>query len=190
MEEPDDLALIRSVARKDREAFEALYYRYAPRLGRYAFKLLRRREAVDEVINDVMLVVWQGAARFEDRGSSLSAWLFGITHNKVMKMLDRTKRRDREVPPETEAAPLTEGENPPQDPEHAAIGHQLGAQVAGALSKLSAEHRAVIELAIGEGQSYEEIAQVMGCPVGTVKTRMFNARKRLASLLAEESRAS
>jgi RNA polymerase sigma-70 factor (ECF subfamily) len=71
--ESDDLELIRSVAQGDRRGFETLYYRYAPRLGRYLFRLLRQREAVEEAINDVMMVVWQSAARFEAT-SRLSTW--------------------------------------------------------------------------------------------------------------------
>jgi hypothetical protein len=60
-EHEDDIALLRAVARGDRRAFEALYYRHAPRLGRYVMRLLGRRDLVDEVIDDVMLVVWQNA---------------------------------------------------------------------------------------------------------------------------------
>jgi RNA polymerase sigma-70 factor (ECF subfamily) len=187
LEPPDDVELIHSVARRDREAFEALYYRYAPRLGRYAFKLLQKREAVDEVINDAMLVAWQNAARFDEKISTVSAWLYGITHNKVIKMLDRTKRGAREEPAE-QIEPAADLMNLPlRDPEREAMGRQLGAALLHALSRLPAEQRAVIELAFGEGQSYQEIAQVMGCPVNTVKTRMFHARKRLSGYLAEES---
>jgi RNA polymerase sigma-70 factor (ECF subfamily) len=175
----DDLELIRRVGRHDREAFEKLYYRHAPGLGRYAFKLLRRREAVDEVINDVMLAVWQHAGRFDDGVSTVSAWLFGITHNKVSKMLEGTAKRERALAA-AEAEPKADGG---QEPEGAAIGHELGAAMATALRQLSSDHRAVIELAFGQGQSYQEIASVLGCPVNTVKTRMHYARKLLGQLL-------
>ena len=195
LEQSDDLALIGSIARRDREAFETLYYRYAPRLGRYAFKLLQRREAVDEVINDVMLAVWNGAARFDAGVSSLSAWLYGITHNKALKALARRAPRAREIPLEPEGeetAPQVPAghDRPSHDPERAAMGRQLGAALSGAVGRLSAEHRAVIELAFGEGLSYAEIASVMGCPVNTVKTRMFHARKRLAGFLEERAGSS
>jgi hypothetical protein len=73
--EEDDLALIRRITAKDRQAFEALYYRHAPRLGRYLMRLLRKRELVEEVINDAMLVVWQNAACFEPATARLSSWL-------------------------------------------------------------------------------------------------------------------
>jgi RNA polymerase sigma-70 factor, ECF subfamily len=188
LEQVDDLALIRSIARRDRAAFEALYYRYAPRLGRYACKLLKRREAVDEVIDDVMLVVWRDAARFDAGVSTLSAWLFGITHHKVLKMLDRSRTRTREVPLEAGGGEgMAESmEGSAHDPERAAMGRQLGTALANALERLPPEQRAVLELAFGEGKSYQEIAEVMACPVNTVKTRMFHARKRLAGFLDEE----
>jgi RNA polymerase sigma-70 factor (ECF subfamily) len=175
----DDVELIRSVAHRDREAFEKLYYRFAPRLGRYAFGMLRQRAAVDEVVNDVMLAVWREAPRFDARVGTVSAWLFGITHKKVIKMLDRTARSARQLPSE-EVAPEA-GEHP----ERAAIGRELGAAMAGALAKLPTDQRAVVELAFGQGQSYQEIALALDCPVNTVKTRMFHARKRLAQLLDE-----
>lgn len=179
MEQPDDPSLLQAVARRDREAFEALYYRYAPRLGRYAFKLLQKREAVDEVINDVMLTVWQDAARFDGRVGTVSAWLFGITHKKVLKMLEQSRKHAHTEAPEVEA----KQPDPQQDPERDAMGRQLGAAMTGALAKLPAEQRAVVELAFGEGQSYQEIADALDCPVNTVKTRMFHARKRLADFL-------
>ncbi len=186
LEHEEDLALIRSIARRDREAFETLYYRYAPRLGRYAMSLLKQREAVDEVIDDVMLVVWQNAARFDPEVSRPSTWLFGITHHKILKRLVRSPSRGEVLPldPDADAAaedPRDASAAP--DPEQAAMGRQLGTALAGALSQLSADHRAVIELAFCENYSYQEIAAVTGCPVNTVKTRMFHARKHLARLL-------
>ena len=185
VEHEEDLALIRAIARRDREAFEKLYYRYAPRLGRYAMSLLKQREAVDEVIDDVMLVVWQNAARFDPEISRLSTWLFGITHHKTLKMLARSPSRGEALPLDPDADDAAEGQRDAAtlDPEQVAMGHQLGATLADALSQLSADHRAVIELAFCEDYSYQEIAVVTGCPVNTVKTRMFHARKRLARFL-------
>jgi RNA polymerase sigma-70 factor (ECF subfamily) len=181
--ESDDLELIRSVAQGDRRGFETLYYRYAPRLGRYLFRLLRKREAVEEAINDVMMVVWQSAARFEAT-SRLSTWLFGIAHNKALKVLARSSARAREVPLDIDDADENDGPADPVTPEWTLIGRELGQALASALNALSAEHRAVIELAFCEDRSYQEIASITGCPVNTVKTRMFHARKRLAELLA------
>jgi RNA polymerase sigma-70 factor (ECF subfamily) len=179
----EDLKLIRAIAQGGRREFEALYYRYAPRLGRYLFRLLRQREAVEEAINDVMMVVWQSAARFEAT-SRLSAWLFGIAHNKALKALARSSTRGREVPLDIDEAGDDDGPADPVNPEWTLIGRRLGQALASALDELSAEHRAVIELAFCEDCSYQEIAVITACPVNTVKTRMFHARRRLAQLLA------
>jgi RNA polymerase sigma-70 factor (ECF subfamily) len=185
--EEDDLALIRRITAKDRQAFETLYYRYSPRLGRYLMRLLEKRELVEEVINDVMLVVWQNAACFDPATARLSSWLFGITHNKALKALAQTSRQ-AELPQDDSAGgePDESIDDPPapDDPERTAMQHDLGRVLAWALETLSPEHRAVVELTFYEDYSYQEIATIIGCPVNTVKTRMFHVRRRLAQVLA------
>ena len=182
LEQAEDLALIRSIARRDREAFETLYYRYAPRLGRYAMRLLQQRESVDEVINDTMLVVWQNAERFDPEISRPSTWLFGIAHHKILKRLSQSHSPGEALPFDEDAEDQPDAPAAP-DPEQTVMGRQLGAALADGLALLSPDHRAVIELAFCENYSYQEIAAVTGCPVNTVKTRMFHARKRLARFL-------
>ena len=153
-------------------------------------RFLRHREGVEEALNDVMLVVWQNAARFNPSASRLSTWLFGIAHNKALKALAKSKARSAEVAmepldlaadAEIEDAPAERADS--NDPERALAGRQLGAMLARALERLSPEHRTVIELAFGENCSYQEIASITGSPINTVKTRMFYARKHLAEIL-------
>jgi RNA polymerase sigma-70 factor (ECF subfamily) len=186
-DEQHDLELIRAVARRDRGAFERLYYRHSPRLGRYLMRFLRQREAVEEAVNDVMLVVWQNAARFDPSASRLSTWLFGIAHNKALNALASFKARATEVAMEpvdqnVDIEETTERADP-SDPERALAGRQLGVVLTRAIERLSPEHRTVIELAFGEDCSYQEIATITGSPMSTVKTRMFYARKHLAEIL-------
>jgi len=183
----DEVALIRATARGDRAAFKALYERYAPRLGRYVLRLLQRKELVGEVVNDVMLVAWQTAARYDPRASRLSSWLFGIAHNKALKALERMGARKEDLLGEDHAEdfPGRDGLAAARTPEEAAIGRESGAAMVRALDGLSPAHRAVIELAFAEDCSYQEIAEITGTPLNTVKTRMFHARKQLARLLAE-----
>ena len=95
--EDDDLDLIRRVAAQDRQAFEALYRRYAPRLHGYLWKLLRRREVVEEVLDDVMVVVWKGSRKFNFT-SRLSTWIFGIAHNMALKAFRKYPRSRRGSP--------------------------------------------------------------------------------------------
>jgi RNA polymerase sigma-70 factor, ECF subfamily len=186
-----DLELIRAVAGRDRRAFERLYYRHSPLLGRYLMRLLREQEAVEEVLNDVMLVVWQSAARYDPAVARLSTWLFGIAHNKALKVFARRRTASNEVqlePLDVEADVETDADDPgtgldAHDPERTLAARQLGRLLASALEELSSEHRCVIELAFGEDYSYQEIATITDCPLNTVKTRMFYARKRLADIL-------
>lgn len=194
----DDLELMRAVARQDRRAFKTLYDRYAPRLGSYLLKLLKRPELVDEAVNDTMLAVWQSAGRFDPGHGRLLTWLFGIAHHKGLKALQKTGRSRAEVPFDTlPPAALDDAEErddapqavAPQDPERIVLGWELGQTLRWALDRLSAEHRAVIELTFGEDRSYLEIAAILDCPVNTVKTRVFHARKKLAHLLAQRGHA-
>ncbi len=184
--------LMRAVANKDRRAFETLYYTYSPRLGRYLLRLLKRREVVDEVLNDVMLVVWQSADRYDPSLSRLSTWLFGIAHNKALKAFSTISRHQVEVsidPIESDDfAEAADGSDAatradPHNPEQTLIGRQVGHALQWAVESLSAEHRSVIELAFAEDCSYQEIATTLDCPVNTIKTRMFYARKHLAELM-------
>jgi RNA polymerase sigma factor (sigma-70 family) len=171
----DDHALIQRVVAGDRAAFEALYHRYAARLFAYINRIVRRPDLAEEALDDTLLVVWQNAAKF-DGSSRLSTWLFGIAHNKALKALTRSPRAD-ETPITPAHADDTEG------PDDVTLRRDLGAVVARTLDALSPEQRAVVELAFYHERSYQEIAEITGAPVNTVKTRMFHARRRLAPLL-------
>ncbi|HKA32377.1 MAG TPA: sigma factor, partial [Candidatus Binatia bacterium] len=91
-----DLALIGRVAGRDRQAFETLYHRYSPVVYRYLWKLIRQREIVEETLNDVMMVVWETASRFNGT-SRLSTWILGIAYNKALKARARSARFDTEI---------------------------------------------------------------------------------------------
>lgn len=166
--------LIGRIARKDRRAFEALYRAYYRRLLRFLFRITRRSDLVEEVLNDAMLVVWQKADTFEG-DSRVSTWIFGIAYRKALKALERAGRSrlfmsDGDLP---EAADLTDR-----------VGEaELHDWVSAGLDGLSPEHRMVVESVYYFGMSYQDIAAVAGCPIGTVKTRMFHARRRLRQLM-------
>src|SRR5262245_45428088 len=88
----DDLSLIRRITAGEPQAFEQLYQRYAPRLMRYLLRLLRHRDLAEEVLDDVLLIVWRRAAHF-DQCSRLSTWIFGIAHHRVLQAWARTTRQ-------------------------------------------------------------------------------------------------
>ena len=173
----DDAALVERVAGRDGAAFELLYRGYYPRLRRFVERMTRCPPIVDEVLNDTMLVVWRKARTYNLR-SKVSTWIFGIAYRRALKALARF-----DEPVEFDAGECPDLVAP--GPEGALLAHEARIGLARALRALSADHRAVIELTYFEGCSCAEIAQVMHCPVNTVKTRMFHARRRLRTLLAE-----
>lgn len=171
-----EICLLKRIAGKDRKAFEALYHQYYRRLFAYLLKLTRRADLVEEVLNDVMLAVWNGAAGFDGR-SRPSTWVFGIAYHKAMKAMARRGAAATEDP---EAAPEPVDY---EEPESLMARRELATTLGRALDALPAEQRAVVELTYYYGLPYQEIAEILGCPVNTVKTRMFHARRRLKELL-------
>jgi RNA polymerase sigma-70 factor (ECF subfamily) len=172
----DELALLRRVAAKDRKAFEALYHLYYRRLFGYLLKITRRADLVEEVLNDVMLAIWKGAAGFDGR-SRPSTWIFGIAYHKALKALARQPQEPGE---ETKSGPeLVDRE----EPESLAVRRELATVLSRALGALPPDQRAVVELTYYYGLAYHEISEIVGCPVNTVKTRMFHARRRLREML-------
>ena len=168
---PDDRALLARVAAGDLQAFERLYRLYQPRLSRFLTTLLRRPQLIEEVLDDTMMVVWQTADRF--RGSSKpSTWIFAIAYRKAHKA--RLRWPDPVEDPETDTRV---SDDPAPDDE---LDHQrLHDSLIRAMDQLSADHRAVVDLTYFHGLGYREIAEIVDCPVDTVKTRMFHARRRL-----------
>jgi RNA polymerase sigma factor (sigma-70 family) len=175
MSSTDELTLLRKVAAKDRKAFEALYHLYYRRLFGYLLKMTRRAELVEEVLNDVMLAIWKGAASFDGR-SRPSTWIFGIAYHKGLKALSRRTEEQDGDPDRPDPVDRDE-------PESLASRRELAGVLSRALGALSTEQRAVVELTYYYGLAYSEIAEIVGCPVNTVKTRMFHARRRLKELL-------
>lgn len=180
--EAADRALVGRVAAGDRAAFSELYRRYAGRLGGFVWKLLRRDDGVEEVVDDALLVVWNKAASF-DGERRFSTWLFGIAHNLALQRLSRSRREQRDHRL-FEQQPDALGFPPPSDPVLHLESRAALAELREAVEKLSPEHRCVVELTFFEGCSYAEIARITSSPVGTVKTRMFHARRQLARSLS------
>ncbi len=139
--------------------------------------MLGRPELIEEVFDDVMWVVWERAASFDGRGR-VSTWLLGIAHRKALKALEKTRRHDRTAGDLAQLDQRVEGSRV-HDEERALVGRAELRALARAIDALTPEQRAVVELTFFEGRSYAEIAEVVGCPVNTVKTRMFHARRQL-----------
>jgi RNA polymerase sigma factor (sigma-70 family) len=167
----DERELIARVAAQDLQAFERLYRMYQPRLTRFLTTLLRRPQLIEEVLDDTMMVVWQSADRF--RGASKpSTWIFAIAYRKAHKAKSRWPDPVEEPEHDTR---VSEEPAPDEDLHH----QRLHDSLMRAMDQLSADHRAVVDLTYFHGMGYREIAEIVDCPVDTVKTRMFHARRRL-----------
>jgi RNA polymerase sigma-70 factor (ECF subfamily) len=136
--------------------------------------MLLRPHSIEEVLNDAMLVVWRKAESFNG-ASKVSTWIFAIAYRRALKCRDQF-----DDPLEFEGEPIDEVNPRPED---VLLHQELGEALEHALQTISANQRAVVELTYFHGCRYQEIAQIMDCPVETVKTRMFHARRRLRDAL-------
>ncbi len=175
---PAEARLLASVARGDREAFQRLYFLFHRRLARFLLRVTRRPEIAEEIINDTMLVVWQRAAEFRGEAQA-SSWILGIAYRRALKTLSRKSESVPSIP--AEALPALNAMALDGLAQRAELADWLDA----AITRLTPEHQLVIQLAYVLGLSLEEIAEIADCPVNTVKTRMFHARRRLRELLVE-----
>jgi len=180
--ESEEVRLLARIAAGDRLAFEALYRTYFSRLSRFIGRMARNAALIEEVVNDTMLVVWQKAATF-DGSCKVSTWIFAIAYRKTLKGLKAS-----DDPVESDSS-LYEDDSGNQ-PEQTMNRQQLQQTVAEALDQLPAAQRAVMVLTYYHDMAYSDIAEVVDCPLNTVKTRMFHARHRLKDLLWNERESS
>jgi RNA polymerase sigma-70 factor (ECF subfamily) len=173
-----ELQLLARIRLGDGTAFEALYRIYHPRLTRFLSNLMRRPQLVEEVLNDTMMVVWQRADSFNG-ASKLSTWIFAIAYRKAMRGL---KRQDEPVEDHESESRVS----PDVSPEESSAHDRRRDLLLRALDELSPPHRAVVDLTYFHELGYGEIATILDCPVGTVKTRMFHARRHLKLQLGGE----
>lgn len=165
-----DRELLSGVAAGNRDAVTQIYNLYYPRLFSFLYRLSRDFSLTEEVVNDVMVVVWRDADKF--RGSSkVSTWILGIGYRQCIKRM-----RKRRLP----RAEKTETREPGFD---ACAAVELDEVLAKALDELSPEHRMMIESVLYLGMTYREVAEIADCPVNTAKTRVHNARKKLRAAL-------
>jgi RNA polymerase sigma-70 factor (ECF subfamily) len=170
---------VQRIALGDRRAFESLYRLYFPRLRRFLGAMLPRAQLVEEVLDDTMMVVWRRAATFDPQ-SKASTWIFGIAYRSALAAL-RRHDEPAEDPDADAWASLEPG------PEQLTGLSQLREALSSAMAQLSPNHRAVVDLTYFHELDYNEIAEIMNCPVDTVKTRMFHARRRLRRAMAGDA---
>ena len=172
----DEAWLISRIVARERRAFEELYRIYHPRLTRFIGNIVRRPHLVCEVLNDTMMVVWSKPESYNGT-SKVSTWIFAIAYRKSLKSLHRQDEPIEDPHAETRASAEA-------GPEQQLGDRQVQEILMDALGRLSPDHRTVVDLTYFHDIGYREIAQIMDCPVDTVKTRMFHARRHLKAMLA------
>ncbi|ABE39150.1 sigma-70 family RNA polymerase sigma factor [Rhodopseudomonas pseudopalustris] len=171
-----DEVLITRIACGDRAAMQVLFGRHHVRIFRFGLRLVRNEQVAEDLVSEVFLDVWRQAGKFEGR-SSVSTWLLAITRFKALSALRR--RKDAELDDEAAAAI----EDPSDGPELAVQKKDTSDVLRKCLEGLSPDHREIVDLVYYHEKSVEEVANIVGIPENTVKTRLFYARKKLADLL-------
>ncbi|MGD0812428.1 MAG: RNA polymerase sigma factor [Verrucomicrobiota bacterium] len=182
MEEKDILPLLE--ARRYTEAFEPLLESFKGRVFRLAFSILHNETYAEDAAQDAFLKIWKALPTFHG-GSSLSTWIYAITRNTCLTEL---KRRDRHPTvslqePDVEAASGRIPALQSNDPEPGSV-----TDVETLLAELPANYRQAITLFYLEQKSYEEAAQMLGIPIGTLKTLLFRAKKELLRINSRRAR--
>jgi RNA polymerase sigma-70 factor, ECF subfamily len=179
MQTTSDEVLIARIAGGDRLAMQVLYARHHVRVYRFVLRLVRNEATAEDLISEVFLDVWRQAGKFEGR-SAVSTWMLSIARFKALSALRR--KPEQELDEKT----AEQIEDHADDPEVALQKKDKAAVLRQALSKLSAEHREIVDLVYYHEKSVEEVAGIVGIPEATVKTRMFYARKKLSEILKEQ----
>lgn len=174
-----DAALVQRLVTGDEQAFDELYRRYSGLLYSYILRLIHEPPLAEDLLQEVFVAAWNGAAGF--RGpAGVKTWLFHIAHNRTVSWLREHHRTL--VYEDLRISSQEDG------PEQALLDTLRSDRMKRALDGLSPEHRAVVELAFYQDLPYGEIALIVGCPVGTVKSRMSYARRYLSHILRDLGR--
>lgn len=177
-EDATDTELLKRIAHKDRLALRTFFSRYHMRLFRFLVRLTRNDALAEELVNEVFLSVWRNAESFKGQ-SAVSSWVFSIARNRAISEL---RKKTEEELDEPMAAAIEDGAD---NPETVSMKEDKGAALRACLVRLTPEHREVIDLVYYQERSVKEVANIVGIPENTVKTRMFHARQKLSVILRE-----
>jgi RNA polymerase sigma-70 factor (ECF subfamily) len=168
--------LVGAIAAGDQHAMNVLYARHSARVYRFVLRLTNDRSLAEDLVSEVFIEVWRQADSFKAK-SQVSTWILAIARHKALSALG--SRFDEQLDDETTTAIVGSAD----DAETTAHKRDRSAVVQQCLSQLSALHREVLDLVYYHEKSVDEVAEIVGAPVNTVKTRMFYARKRMRTLL-------
>ncbi len=183
----DDVALVKAAQKGDMNAFEELVARHRDKIYARAFTMMRNEEDAVDLSQEAWVKGWQRLAQFQG-DSSFGTWMTRIVINLCLDQLRKQKRQRAESIEEmTEESGGVERQMPvfTVNPTERLEREELRRRIDRAMDQMSHEHRTVLVLHAFEEMEYKEIARTMGCSIGTVMSRLFYARRKLAALLAD-----
>lgn len=174
---PEDGQLVALTLGGNAEAFSTLVERYDRAVYHLAYRTLHDVEEARDAAQEAFFKAYRSLRTFKP-GARFSTWIFAITYHACCDRLNRRKRYSNEE--------LPERADPGMGPENSAIAMDEARRLRAAIDCLPEKYRTVITLYHLQGQQYEEIAQVLGLPMGTVKTHLFRAKEQLRKILSAE----
>jgi len=175
-----DIGIVGRMAAGDPSALVELYDRYGRQLFGYLVLLTADRDLAEEVLQDTLLAAWRGAAGYSSR-SEIRGWLYGIARRRAR---DAQRRRSLHLVGE---APLATLPSPEPDPEDQMLARATREEVAAALARLTPVQHEVLTLAFLHGLSQADMSEALAVPIGTVKSRLDNAKRALRAVLGGEN---
>jgi len=174
---PSDARLLAGIARGEEEPFRILFKRWAPRLGRFLQGTTGSRETAEDLLQEAFLRILKAAPAFEPRGKA-GSWMYRICANLAYSHWRRVRRARQAARDETGVCCDLLG-SAGSDPQERHAGSSFAAHVEAALGRLPENQRMVFLLKVDQGLTYEEVARVLACPVGTTKSRFHHAVRKL-----------
>ena len=174
--EPSDEQVLEAVGRGDDDALGVLYDRFGRPAYRLAFRILRDSALAEDAVQEAFLAVWRSADAYKRERAKPSTWILTVVHRRAVDLVRREQSRrgePLEVAPEPSVGPVDED----------AVLRDRRAAVQAALTQLPGDQRQALELAYYGGLTQSELAERLGVPLGTVKSRMFAGLGRLRELL-------
>jgi len=177
----DDTQLVKASQQGNQDAFALLVQRHQHRVFNMVLRMLRDYEEASEITQTAFLAAWQGLPSFRDE-ARFATWLYRIAYNCALKQLERRKR-ERSLQAAMEAEQILEGVNREKRAEDLLELRDRQAIVREQIEKLPAKYRSVLILRHLQEMTYEEMADILTMPIGTIKTHLFRARNLLKECL-------
>jgi RNA polymerase sigma factor (sigma-70 family) len=177
----EEVSLLLRIRERDEDAVAELYRRYSGPLFSLAYQVTGTDRFAQDVVQETFLAVWRDAARFDPARGAVSSWLFALARHKAIDLVRREANVRRRYAPETEL----ERHQAPDDVDRQAWLNIRRDHVLQAMGQLPEAQRICVEMAFFEGLTHVEVAERLGIPLGTAKTRIRTGLLRLRQLLGD-----